>query len=63
VQVSLSELLLAYPPRNGILEVLAYLVIAETDGPHVVFDDFDVLDLSGTTGRKFRVPQVVFSNT
>jgi hypothetical protein len=63
VQVSLSELLLAYPPRNGILEVLAYLVIAETDGPHVVFDDFDVLDLSGATGRKFRVPQVVFSNT
>ncbi len=63
VQVSLPELLSAYPPRNGILEVLAYLVIAEGDGPHIIFDEFDLIELADTPDRRFRVPRVVFSNT
>lgn len=63
VQVSLTELLAEYPPRNGILEVLAYLVIAESDGPHVIFDEFDFIELADTPHRRFRVPRVIFSNT
>ncbi len=63
VQVSLPELLDEYPPRNGILEILAYLVIAEGDGPHLIFDGFDVVTLTDTPERVFRVPKVIFSNT
>jgi hypothetical protein len=63
VQVSLPELLEEYPPRNGILEVLAYMVIAETDGPHVVFEEFDLIELPDASDRVFRVPRIVFSNT
>lgn len=63
VQVSLPELLEEYPPRNGILEVLAYMVIAETDGPHVVFEEFDLLELPDAPDQVFRVPRIIFSNT
>lgn len=63
VQISLPELLELWPPRNGILEVLAYLFIAESDGPHAVLDSFDLIDLPGELRRRYRVPQVVFSNT
>jgi hypothetical protein len=63
VQISLPELLTLRPPRNGILEVLAYLLIAESDGSHVVFDSLDLIDISGDAGRRYRVPQVIFSNT
>jgi len=62
VQISLPELLVLYPPRNGILEVLAYVVIAETE-PHVIFDEVDVIQLSTQPQRRYRVPRVVFSNT
>jgi hypothetical protein len=62
VQISLPELLDMRPPRNGILEVLAYLLIAETDGPHVVFDTFDLIAIPNELTRRFRVPQVIFSN-
>jgi flagellar biosynthesis chaperone FliJ len=63
VQITLPELLELFPPRNGILEVLAYLLIAESDGPHVVLDAFDVIDIPEQHERRFQVPQIVFSNT
>ena len=62
-QISLPELLLLRPPRNGILEVLAYVLIAESDGPHRVFDSIDLLKIPGESSRRYRVPQVIFSNT
>jgi hypothetical protein len=63
VQVSLPELLQEYPPRNGVLEIVAYLLIAESDGPHVVFEEFDLIHLPDSTERALRVPRIVFSNT
>lgn len=63
VQITLPELLELRPPRNGILEVLAYLLIAESDGPHIVLEAFDQIELLGQTERRYRVPQIVFSNT
>jgi hypothetical protein len=62
IQISLPELLELYPPRNGIFEVLAYVVIADSDGPHVVLDAWDFITWPGETHRRFRVPQTVFSN-
>jgi len=62
VQISLPELLDLCPPRNGVLELLAYLLIADSDGPHVVFESLDLIKLPGEA-RSFRVPQIIFSNT
>ncbi|HWE94073.1 MAG TPA: DUF3375 domain-containing protein [Tepidisphaeraceae bacterium] len=62
VQITLPELLEFRPPRNGILEVLAYLFIAESDGPHIVLDAFDLIEIPGQPERQYRVPQIVFSN-
>ncbi|KAF0179599.1 MAG: hypothetical protein FD161_1216 [Limisphaerales bacterium] len=63
VQITLPELLALRPPRNGILEVLAYLLIAETDGPHAVLDTYDWVELPGDLARRYRIPQAIFSNT
>jgi hypothetical protein len=63
VQITLPELLERRPPRNGILEVLAYLFIAESDGPHIVLEAFDQIQIPGQAERRYRVPQIVFSNT
>jgi hypothetical protein len=63
VQITLPELLEEVPLRNGIVEVLAYIVIAATDGPHVIFDDFDFVTVSGSPDRTICIPKVVFSNT
>jgi hypothetical protein len=63
VQITLPELLEEYPVRNGIVEVLGYLVIAGSDGPHVIFDEYDWINLPETPQRVFRVPKVVYSNT
>lgn len=63
VQITLPELLEINPPRNGVLELLAYLLIAESDGPHVVLDGSDAIAIPGQPGQRFRVPQIVFSNT
>lgn len=63
VQITLPELLELNPPRNGVLEVLGYLLIAESDGPHVVLDGFDSITIPDQPGQRYRVPQIVFSNT
>jgi hypothetical protein len=39
------------------------LMIAESDGPHIVLEAFDQIELPGQIGRRYRVPQIVFSNT
>lgn len=63
VQITLLELLEEVPLRNGIVEVLAYIVIAASDGPHVIFEDFDYLTVPGAPDRTVRIPKVVFSNS
>jgi hypothetical protein len=63
VQITLPDLLELWPPRNGVLEVLAYLFIAESDGPHIVLDAFDFIEIPDQPYRRYRVPQIVFSNT
>lgn len=63
VQVPLPEILRAFPPRNGAVEILGYLLIAETDGPHVVFDELETVFLPGPPPMAYRIPQVIFSNT
>jgi hypothetical protein len=62
--VLLSEVLQRFPPREGILEVVGYLVVAMQDSQHYIADDqFAELQLSGFGGRSecWRVPEVLFA--
>jgi len=62
--ILLSELLERFPPREGILEIVGYLVVALQDTQHYVPDDqFAEIELTtSANGRElWRVPEVLFS--
>lgn len=59
--VGLPRVLTVYPPRNGMMEVAGYLVIAEGDPYHLVSEDTEVITLSSAfQQRRWRVPRVLF---
>ena len=59
--VGLSRVLAAYPPRNGMMEVAGYLVIAEGEPRHLVLEDTEVITLpSASRQRRWRVPRILF---
>jgi hypothetical protein len=62
--VLLSQVLRRFPPREGILEVIAYLILAMQDGRHYVADDqlVDIQIAAPDGGRElWRVPEVLFT--
>ncbi len=64
--VLLSEVLERFPPREGILEVIGYLVVAMQDSKHYVAgDQFAHLELNSGNGRNesWRVPEVLFARS
>lgn len=64
--VLLSHLLRRFPPREGILEVVGYILVAMQDSQHYVADD-QLVDIQiATTNRGkelWRVPEVLFTRT
>jgi len=61
--VLLSDVLARFPPRDGVLEIVGYLVIALQDAAHYVpADQFAEIILPGDDGApaRWRVPQVLF---
>jgi len=64
--VLLSDILQRFPPREGILEVVGYLVLALKDFQHYVADDqFAYLQLYGNdwSNESWRVPEVLFTRS
>jgi hypothetical protein len=64
--VLLSDLLHRFPPREGILEVVAYLVVAMQDAKHYVAEDqFAYVHVNAADGgnESWRVPEVLFTRT
>ena len=64
--VLLSELLHRFPPREGILEVVGYLVLAMQDSKHYVAEDqFAQVRLNAGNGNNesWQVPEVLFART
>lgn len=64
--VLLSDVVERYPPRDGILEIVGYLVIALQDEAHYVpADQFAEIDLAADDGTcaRWRVPQALFSRS
>ena len=61
--VLLSEILRRFPPREGILEVIGYLVLALQDSTHYVADDqFSHVRISADgTSARWRFPEVLFA--
>lgn len=62
--VTLDNLLEAFPPKHGLIEVLGYLVIALNDPSHnfVVFEnETQLVDLPGPHPMRWRVPLAMFS--
>ena len=61
--VLLSEVLRRFPPREGILEVIGYLVLAMQDSTHYVADDqFSYIKVSvDGTDETWRFPEVLFA--
>ncbi len=62
--VSLPGLLERHPPRNGVVEILAYVQLAEEGGHLVEADESDEVSFEGKEGggamRRLEVPRVVF---
>jgi hypothetical protein len=55
-----------FPPREGVLEVVGYIVIAMQDSQHYVADDQLVeIQVAATSGawELWRVPEVLFTRT
>lgn len=62
--VLLSQVLLQFPPREGILEIVGYLVLATEDGHHYVpGDQFSNIELPSRSGlpERWRIPEVLFA--
>lgn len=61
--VALSEALLRFPPKFGIVEVVGYLVIAASDSHHFVADDqpVDVFVQENGMITRWRVPEALFT--
>jgi hypothetical protein len=62
----LSQVLQRFPPREGILEVLGYVVIGLQDSEHYVADDqlVDIqLAMTASGTELWRVPEVLFTRS
>ncbi len=61
-RVALAELLRAYPPRGGMIEILAYLQLAHDDGHEVDPSQIERIQVAGAghAHRSVEIPRVVF---
>jgi len=64
--ILLSQVVTRFPPREGILEVLGYVVIALQDSQHYVAED-QLIDIQviadGDAKEVWRVPEVLFTRS
>ena len=56
--VTLPQVLDTFPPRNGIMEVIGYLIVATNESQHFIGEDSELLRL--TPHDRWRVPRVLF---
>lgn len=59
--LSLFEVLDKYPPRDGMLEVIGYIMVALENPRHIVTDDeSETVTIPGPRARTWRIPKVIF---
>ncbi len=59
--VTLEQVLDAFPPRHGVIEVLGYLILATQESRHFISEETQVIDLPGPRRGRWNVPRVLFS--
>lgn len=57
---SLEQILEEFPPRNGVMEVLGYLVVASRDTRHFISNEFRPIKVSAEPPQVWRLPLVMF---
>lgn len=61
--VTLPQVLARFPPREGIMEVIGYLIIAADESRHYIADDYGEIIEWGTAPylQRWHLPRVLFS--
>ena len=58
--VTLQQVLDVFPPHNGVMEVIGYLVVATNESRHFIGDDTETIELPPPKQQRWRVPRVLF---
>ncbi len=61
--MTLSQVLERFPPREGVMEVIGYLIVASDESRHYIADDYDEIVAWGPPEKpqRWRVPRLLFS--
>src|SRR5688500_18145096 len=58
---TLDQVLELFPPRNGVMEVLGYLLVASHEHRHFISsENFAAVEIAGVHPQRWRLPVVVF---
>ncbi len=58
---TLDQILELFPPRNGVMEVLGYLLVASHEHRHFISNEtFAAVEIAGARPQRWRLPVVVF---
>lgn len=57
---TLEQVLEAFPPRNGVMEVLGYLIVASRERRHFISSEFRALEIKAPRPQRWRLPLVMF---
>jgi hypothetical protein len=60
--VILPQVLEAFPPKHGVIEILGYLIIAAQEDRHYIADS-DNTEIKLPSGRRWRIPAVLFGRS
>lgn len=61
-QVTLTEILHEHPIQKGLEELLTYFSIASQSSKHLITSDkYELIALHGESGRRIKVPQIIFT--
>src|SRR5581483_4607996 len=57
---TLEQVLELFPPRNGVMEVLGYLIVASRERRHSISNEFRAVEISTPRPQRWRLPLVMF---
>jgi hypothetical protein len=57
---TLQQVLEAFPPDNGVMEVLGYLILASRERRHFISGEYQPIEISTPRPQRWRLPLVMF---
>jgi hypothetical protein len=58
--VTLQQVLDAFPPRQGVMEVIGYLIVATNEQRHFISDQNETVELPEPIRQRWRIPKILF---